>query len=200
MVIFRKGRSSRKMEPVATPPIGLPHQRPSDQGASLPASTQHSILTWSAGLGCRPPGPPVWSPYPSGGWLLQGGTPPMSVWDAQPGRSPQPRARPPGLAHFSTPPRLRHLWSVLADVGTRPAHPVLSSPPQMRSHAWSGLVPPSPASLSLRRPLREEKGAKHRSAQREPHLAYLPTQGQSVEQRAPGEQGQLCHCGDSQAL
>lgn len=99
MVIFRKGRSSRKMEPVATPPIGLPHQRPSDQGASLPASTQHSILTWSAGLGCRPPGPPVWSPYPSGGWLLQGGTPPhvgvgRSARPLSLAQGPPSRARP----------------------------------------------------------------------------------------------------------
>lgn len=147
------------MEPVATPPIGCPHQRPSDQGGSLPASTQHSILTWSAGLGRGPAGPPVWSPYPSGGWLLQGGSPPTPMSVLVLGRLArplsQPRARPLGVAHFSTPsrpetrlctpPELSHLCSALADVGAGPADPVLSSPPQMQSHAWPGLVPPGSA-------------------------------------------------------
>lgn len=176
----------------------------------MPASTQHSILTWSAGLGRRPPGPPVWSPYPSGGWLLQGGSPPprCRCWDAQPGRSPQPRARPPGVAHFSTPPRprpgsARHPSCATCALHWRtwgPGRHTRSSAPLPRCGATPGLDRSRPAALSLRQPLREEKGAKHRSAQREPHLAHLPTQGQSVEQRAPGEQGQLCHCGDRLAL
>lgn len=153
MVIFRKGRSSRKMELVATPPIGLPHQRPSDQGAIIARQhpAQHLDLecragpqtTWAAcvvSLPIRGLAPPGWKPPPMS--VLGRSARPLS-----PAQGPPSRGRP--LLHSTqaetwlrAPPELRHLCSALADVGTRPAHPVLSSPPQMRSHAWSGSVPP----------------------------------------------------------
>ena len=121
----------------------------------MPASTQHSISTWSAGWAVAP-GPPVWSPHSSGGWLLQGGSPP----DVGAGTLSQAARPSPGPALWGSPTSPHHpgrrpgskpcpscatSWLARVDMGAGMADLALSSPPQIRSHAWSGPVLPSHA-------------------------------------------------------
>lgn len=120
----------------------------------MPASTQHSISTWRAGWAADALGRLCGLPTHQGAGSSRVEAPLMSVL----GRSARllaPAQGPPsgGLTHFSTPsrpetgsePRPSCATSCLArvDVGAGTADPVLSSPPQIRSHAWSGPVLPS---------------------------------------------------------